>query len=85
MPAIMIESAMGKGNFKIADTFYKNVKLQSIKNAYRDVGGYEIASELSAFSREIAFWCGSNEPYPRKSFTINGKSLTSEMTFFRIK
>lgn len=67
IPAIMIESVMGKGNRNIVDTFYKNVEIQSIKNACRDVYRYEISSEISNFSGEVAFWCGSNEPYPKKT------------------
>lgn len=67
IPAIMIESVMGKGNCGIVDTFYKNVEMQSIKNACRDVYRYEIPGKLSTFRGEVVFWYGSNEPYPRKT------------------
>lgn len=67
MPAIMVESAMGKGNHGIVDTIYRNIEIQSIKNACKDVYSYEIASKISAFSGEIAFWYGSNECYPIKT------------------
>jgi pimeloyl-ACP methyl ester carboxylesterase len=67
IPDLLIESSMGKGNAGIVNTFYKKVELQSIRNACRDVYGYEISSEISNFSGEVVFWHGSSEPYPRKS------------------
>jgi pimeloyl-ACP methyl ester carboxylesterase len=67
IPDFLIESSMGKGNAGIINTFYKNINLQSIRNACRDVYGYEISSELSNFSGKVAFWRGSREPYPKES------------------
>jgi pimeloyl-ACP methyl ester carboxylesterase len=67
IPAPLIECAMGKGNAGIVDTFYQNIALQSIRNACRDVYGYEIPRELSNFPGQVTFWHGSNEPYPRKT------------------
>lgn len=75
IPTIMIESVMGKGNSGIVDTFYKNVDIQSIRNACRDVYRYEISSELSNFSGEVAFWYGSNESYPRKTAELLKRHL----------
>jgi pimeloyl-ACP methyl ester carboxylesterase len=67
IPDFLIESSMGKGNAGIVDTFYKNIDLQSIRNACRDVYGYQISDELSAFQGQVVFWHGSSEPYPRKT------------------
>lgn len=67
IPAIMIESVMGKGNRGIVDTFYKNVELQSIKNVCRDIYRYEISGEIANFSGMAVFWYGSNEHYPKKT------------------
>jgi pimeloyl-ACP methyl ester carboxylesterase len=67
IPDFLIERSMGKGNAGIIRTFYKNIALQSIRNACRDVYGYELSGELAAFRGKVAFWYGSNEPYPRKS------------------
>jgi pimeloyl-ACP methyl ester carboxylesterase len=67
IPDFLIERSMGKGNAGIVDTFYKNIALQSIRNACRDVYGYKISNELSQFRGAVAFWHGSNEPYPRKT------------------
>jgi hypothetical protein len=47
---------MGKGNAGIINAFYKNVELQSIRNACRDVYGYEISGEVSNFGGKVAFW-----------------------------
>jgi hypothetical protein len=66
---------MGKGNAGIIKTFYKNVELQSIRNACRDVYGYEISGEVSNFGGKVAFWHGSSEPYPRKSVKLLKKYL----------
>lgn len=70
IPGIMIESIMGKGNYGILNTFYKNVEIQSIKNACNDVYRYEISGEISDFSGEVTFWHGSNESYPKKTVKL---------------
>jgi pimeloyl-ACP methyl ester carboxylesterase len=75
IPDFLIESSMGKGNAGIVRTFYKNVALQSIRNACRDVYGYELSGELSAFCGKVAMWYGSKEPYPRKSAKLLKKYL----------
>ena len=75
IPTIMVESVMGKGNSGIVNTFYKNVEMQSIRNACRDVYRYEISGEISDFSGEVTFWHGSNEPYPRKTVKLLKKYL----------
>lgn len=75
LPDFLIESSMGKGNAGIAGTFYKDVELQSIRNACRDVYGYELSSDVSAFRGKVAFWHGSKEPYPRKSAKLLQKYL----------
>ena len=67
IPAIMIECVMGKGNYGIVNTFYKNVEIQSIRNACRDIYRYEISGKIADFSGEVTFWYGSNEHYPRKT------------------
>jgi pimeloyl-ACP methyl ester carboxylesterase len=67
IPDFLIERSMGKGNAGMIRTFYKNIALESIRNACRDVYGYELSGELAAFHGKVAFWYGSNEPYPRKS------------------
>lgn len=64
IPAVMIESVMGKGNSGIVDTFYKNVEIQSIRNACRDIYSYEISGKIADFGGEAVFWYGSNEHYP---------------------
>ena len=76
IPAIMIESVMGKGNCGIVDTFYKNVKMQSIKNACRDIYRYEISGEIANFSGAVTFWYGSNEHYPKKMAILLKKHLS---------
>ena len=75
IPDIMIESVMGKGNSGIVNTFYKNVEIQSIRNACRDVYRYEIHGEIADFSGEVTFWHGSNEPYPRKTAKLLKRHL----------
>jgi pimeloyl-ACP methyl ester carboxylesterase len=75
IPVFLIERAMGKGNAGIVATFYKNVALPSIRNACRDVYGYEISPALSDFGGKVAFWHGSREPYPRKSAKLLKKYL----------
>ena len=75
IPTAMIESVMGKGNSGIVDTFYKNIEIQSIRNACRDVYRYEISSKISDFSGDVVFWCGSNEHYPQKSAKLLKKYL----------
>lgn len=70
IPAVIIESVMGKGNLGIVNTFYKNIEIQSIRNACRDVYRYEILDEISNFRGEVVFWHGSNEPYPRKTVKL---------------
>jgi pimeloyl-ACP methyl ester carboxylesterase len=67
IPDFLIESSMGRGNAGIVDTFYRNIELSSIRNACRDVYGYEIPEELSHFRGAVAFWHGSQEPYPGKT------------------
>lgn len=76
MPTIMIEIAMGKGNCGIANTFYKNVEMQTIKNACRDVYRYEISDVISDFNGEVTFWHGSNEAYPRKTAKLLKRYLS---------
>jgi pimeloyl-ACP methyl ester carboxylesterase len=75
IPDFLIESSMGKGNAGIVHTFYKNIELQSVRNACRDVYGYEISSAISDFNGKVAFWHGSQEPYPRKSAKLLKKYL----------
>ena len=75
IPHIMIESVMGKGNRGIVNTFYKNVNMQSIKNACRDIYRYEISSEIDNFSGAVTFWYGSNEHYPKKTAILLKKHL----------
>lgn len=75
IPAAMIESVMGKGNYGIVDTFYKNVEIQSIKNACRDIYKYEISGEISNFGGKVTFWHGSNESYPAKTVKLLKKYL----------
>lgn len=67
LPTRMIESVMGKGNYRIVDTFYQNIEIQSVKNACHDVYRYEISNELSNFKGKTVFWHGSNEYYPKKT------------------
>jgi pimeloyl-ACP methyl ester carboxylesterase len=67
IPNFLLECSMGKGNARIIDTFYQGVKLPSIRNACRDVYGYEISDGLSRFHGAVAFWRGSREPYPAKT------------------
>lgn len=59
--------SLDKGNLGIVNTFYKNIEIQSIKNACRDIYRYEISGEISDFSGEVTFWHGSNESYPEKT------------------
>lgn len=75
IPAIMIESVMGKGNCGIVDTFYKNVEIQTIKNACRDIYKYEISGKIDDFSGKVTFWYGSNEHYPRKTAKLLERHL----------
>jgi pimeloyl-ACP methyl ester carboxylesterase len=67
IPKFLIESSMGKGNADIVNTFYKNIELQSIRNACRDVYGYEISDKLSDFKGKVAFMSGTRETYPKRS------------------
>lgn len=75
VPSILIESAMGKGNLGILNTFYKNIQIQSIKNACRDIYSYEISGKISDFSGAVTFWHGSNESYPRKTAKLLKRHL----------
>jgi pimeloyl-ACP methyl ester carboxylesterase len=70
LPAPLIECAMGKGNAGIVSTFYKNIELSSIRNACRDVYGYQIPAGLAEFHGQVLFWHGSREPYPRKTAAL---------------
>jgi pimeloyl-ACP methyl ester carboxylesterase len=75
LPNFLIECAMGKDNAGIVSTFYKNIALASIRNACRDVYGYQIPAGLADFHGQVLFWHGSREPYPRKTAALLKRSL----------
>jgi pimeloyl-ACP methyl ester carboxylesterase len=75
LPVPLIECAMGKGNAGIVSTFYPNIALSSIRNACRDVYGYQIPAGLAEFHGQVLFWHGSREPYPRKTAALLKRSL----------
>ena len=75
IPDFMIEFAMGKGNARIVETFYKGTDSETVKNECRDAYRYEIKSSLSDYNGEVIFLRGENEVYPAKTFRLLKKYI----------
>ncbi len=75
LPACLVESIMGKGNFGVVDTLFKGVSLSSIGKACRSCFTYEIDPAVSEYKNPIVFWYGENEPYPQISAKLLRKHL----------
>jgi len=70
IPKFMIESVMGKGNSDIIKMFYMDMTPQNARNVCDDVYRFEVSDELDKFAGRVTLWCGSNEPYPKKSYAV---------------
>lgn len=81
IPIVMIEAAMGKGNGKIVETFYKGTTLDTVKRECKDVYTYNMKSTIKEFEGKVTFWYGENEHYPAKT----AKRLKSYLPNMQIK
>ena len=67
IPDFLVETVMGKGNAGVVNTLYAGVSMKTIGNACMDIYTYSISPRLAEHTKPVVFWCGQNEPFPKKS------------------
>lgn len=75
VPGFVIDGLMGKGNRSVIEMLYPNISDATCRKACREIYAYHISESLKRTASAVAFWRGSEEPYPKKSAALLRKLL----------
>lgn len=70
VPRPLLDACMGKGNTAVIDMLWPQTSLATVRNACRDLYRDDIPAALAGYTGPVAFWRGSNEPFPARSAQI---------------
>ena len=77
IPGFLIDLFMGKGNRSMVEMIYPGIRIETCKNACREVYSYRISDNLRNTSSMVEFWRGSQEAYPKKGAALIRKFVPS--------
>ena len=67
IPDVIIDLVLGKGNKSVCEMLFTDVSGRTIRNCCRNIYRFELKDDLRNVNADVVYWCGANEPYPKKT------------------